>query len=277
MTKVLVLSARKQGGKTTCRNFLYGYMMKHFGVIEQFAQKHDGSLWCNTVYEENGEKKEGMGAIDPDNTSFEFQSYAVERIWPFIKSYSFADELKRVAQDVFGLTYEQCHGTNAQKDSLTDIPWGNMFYALTAKTKNEIKQDIATGKRNELMTGREFLQYFGTEVCRKISSNCWVDACFRRIQLEQPSLAIITDARFPNEIEASKDNGATIVRFARAPFKGEDEHESETALDAWDNDPTLRAEKYTLWCPNETMSIPEQNKWIADELVKLAVIPEQEL
>jgi hypothetical protein len=273
MTKVLVLSGRKQSGKTTCRNFLYGYIMKYVGVIEEYGIKKDGTLWCNAEVQKDGEKTRGMGLVDPDNPSIEFAEYASQRIWPFVKSYSFADELKRVAQDVFGLTYEQCHGTNDEKNSLTTIPWGNMFFALTNKKKNEVKQDIATGKRNELMTGREVLQVFGTEICRKIHGNCWVEACYRRIDMEQPNLAIITDARFVNEVETSLEYGASVVRLTRAPFKSEDEHESETALDGWDADPELRA-KYSLWCDNAEMTIQQQNDFMQAELVKLGILPE---
>ena len=148
-----------------------------------------------------------------------------------------------------------------------------MLFCLSSSQKKEVKAKIANENNSPYMTAREFLQTFGTEVCRKIYNDCWVDSCFRRIISEQPGIAVITDARFPNEIEAAIKYGATVVRFTRGPHKGEDEHESETALDAWDEDLELRS-KYTIWCDNSSMSIAEQNDFILKELIDKKVLPE---
>lgn len=274
MTQVIVLSGRKQSGKTTCRNFLYGHIMKKVGIIDTFGIKKDGTLWVPTATkEESGAVSQGMGMLDPDDVSPNFVEYATNRIWPFIKGYSFADELKNAAMDIFGLSYEQCFGKNDDKNTLTNIPWENMMFALPSAKKKEIKSRLAEEGNSPYMTAREFLQTFGTEICRKIYGDCWVDSCYRRIVGEQPGIAVITDARFPNEIEASINYGATVVRFTRGPFKGQDEHESETALDYWDADPELRA-KYTIWCDNSDMSIAEQNDVILKELIDKKVLPE---
>lgn len=275
MTQILVLSGRKQSGKTTCRNFLYGHIMRKVGIIDRpFGIKKDGTLWVPTITKNtDGSETEGMGMLDLDDVSPEFIEYASNRIWPFIKSYSFADELKNVAISVFGLSYEQCFGTNEDKNTLTNIPWENVMFALSSKKKKEIKDKISDENNSPYMTAREFLQIFGTEICRKIYGDCWVDSCFRRIISEQPGIAVITDARFSNEIEAAIRYGATVVRFNRGPFKGKDEHESETALDTWDEDQELRT-KYTIWCDNSDMSIEEQNAFILRELIEKKVLPE---
>lgn len=105
------------------------------------------------------------------------------------------------------------------------------------------------------ITVRILLQEFGTEVCRKIHSDFWVNALFSDyIHLAtnwdcdgnetcgyEPAW-IIDDVRFPNELKAIKDrNGITIrlnrnttdidfgngIRGGRFP----DIHSSETALD----------------------------------------------
>lgn len=272
MSHIIVLSGRKQSGKTTCRNFLYGYIMRFVGVIDKFAIKHDGTLWVPTQFIKDNEVINGMGGIDPDDSSFEFAAYARERIWPFVKSYSFADELKNIAMNVFGVNYNQCYGTDDEKNTPINIKWKDIKFALSAADKKKFAKEL---KSDEYITARKFLQVFGTEVCRKMQGDCWVDACFRKIEREQPNLAIITDARFPNEIQASLDYKSTVVRFTRGPFKGKDEHESETALDEWDNDPELRA-KYTVWCENDEMSISEQNDFIVKALGDLGAIPVKE-
>ncbi len=271
MTQIVVLSGRKQSGKTTCRNFLYGYIMKYVGVIDKFAIKHDGTLWVPTQFEKDGEIISGMGGIDPDDSSLEFAAFARERIWPFIKSYSFADELKQIAINVFGASYNQCYGTDDEKNTPIGVKWKDIKFCLSAADKRKFAAEL---KSDDCITARKFLQVFGTEICRRLAGNCWVDACFRKIDREQPNLAIITDARFPNEVQASLDYDATVVRFTRGPFKGQDEHESETALDEWDTDPELRA-KYSLFCENDNMSIAEQNDYILENLTNLGALPEK--
>jgi hypothetical protein len=79
------------------------------------------------------------------------------------------------------------------------------------------------------MTSRDFLQYFGTTIVRKIYNNAWVDSTIKRILIEQPRLAIIPDVRFPNEVEAIKKNGGIVVRLTRNIANSQ--HESEIALD----------------------------------------------
>ena len=79
------------------------------------------------------------------------------------------------------------------------------------------------------MTAREFMQFFGTDVCRKMYEPIWVDSCLKEIKKEQPELAIIADVRFPNEAKAIEKAGGTLLRLTRHVFK--DEHSSEKALD----------------------------------------------
>ena len=51
----------------------------------------------------------------------------------------------------------------------------------------------------------------------------------KRINTEQTELAIISDVRFPNEVEAITKEGGVVVKLTRNPFK--DKHASETALE----------------------------------------------
>ena len=89
---------------------------------------------------------------------------------------------------------------------------------------------------------REFLQYFGTDLIRKnLGDNIWVYATFvdykpRKLSEYNPSKWIISDVRFPNEVEAIKDRNGIVIRINRnnSLFKSV-VHESETALDDYDN------------------------------------------
>lgn len=81
------------------------------------------------------------------------------------------------------------------------------------------------------MTAREVLQYYGTEIFRHQYHNVWADACIRKIRKSQCQLAIITDCRFPNEVDSVQAAGGKVVKLTKVVFP-DDKHPSETALDA---------------------------------------------
>ena len=62
------------------------------------------------------------------------------------------------------------------------------------------------------MTGREFLQFFGSEVCRKIYEEIWVSRLIKDVESEASLLAVIDDCRYPNEAEAIQNAGFDIDR-----------------------------------------------------------------
>ena len=79
------------------------------------------------------------------------------------------------------------------------------------------------------MTAREFMQFFGTDVCRKMFEPIWVNACINKIRREQSQLAIIADVRFGNEAKSIEEAGGKLVRLTRNVYN--DNHSSEVALD----------------------------------------------
>jgi hypothetical protein len=60
-----------------------------------------------------------------------------------------------------------------------------------------------------------------------------MDATIRQIFADNPDVAVIDDVRFPGEVEAIKESEGIVIRLQRAPFRGKDEHESESALDGY--------------------------------------------
>ena len=95
------------------------------------------------------------------------------------------------------------------------------------------------------LTIREIQQKIGTELFRdSLNEDVWVKSLF--VDFEQTSKWIITDVRFPNEIESIKSNGGIVVRIINPNVKDLSNHASETSLDNykdWDyiiyNDGTL--------------------------------------
>lgn len=153
---------------------------------------------------------------------------------------AFADLLKQFCIDVLGLERSQCYGSDDEKNTPTKYKWA----------------DVAP-QCNGFMTGREVMQIFGTESVRAWFGNVWADATIRKIVKELPALAIITDNRFPSEVEAvlGQPNGYTI-RLTRS-LPGNDKHSSEVALDDfnWDIPKCFVLD-------NEKLSISEQNNMI---------------
>lgn len=239
MTKILGISGKKQSGKTTCGNFLFGSSMISNDVVEYASINKMGEL----VVPYQSSDSETMPCIFPvDSFHPTMISYMAENIWPHIKIYNFADNLKRLCIDILGLTERQCYGTNEEKDSLTDI----------------ILPDIP--KRTSKMTAREVMQYVGTDFFRKIYPNVWVDSTIRKIQREHTRLAVVVDCRFPNEVEGIQKAGGKVIRLTRNVFGKQDQHPSETALDDY--------EGFDAVIDNQDMSISEQNQYIYNQLAE---------
>ena len=218
MTNILGFSGVKQSGKTTCCKFLHGYQLRLHDVVEKFLMDEEGNLIVNAIQiDENGKEVEGLGFLDIERKDIEFVEYAGRSIWPYVKAFSFADPLKIISVQLFGLTEEQCHGTDEEKNTPVNIKWDDVPLA---------------GKKTGFMTAREFLQYFGTDVCRKIKPDIWVDSCIKRMLESGTELAIVPDVRFPNEAEAIRKAGGKVIRLTRSPY--EDQHESETALNDYE-------------------------------------------
>lgn len=81
------------------------------------------------------------------------------------------------------------------------------------------------------MTGREFLEFFGTTVCRSVKDDCWINAVLSKIRDDAPEIAVISDIRFPNEILRLREfnEDTTIIRLKRNPFNTQ--NKIECALD----------------------------------------------
>ena len=252
--RILGFSGSKQSGKTTSMNFLYGYQMRVNDVVQKFLMDNDGHLLVNaSMVDESGKEIEEIGILDVERRDQDFIDYAAMSIWPYVRHFSFADPLKIIAIELFGLSDDQCYGTDKDKNSLTDIRVQDMSRLISGPDQNELVKIPAAEAH---LTGREFLQYFGTDICRRLKSDVWVSACIRRIQQFNSELAIVPDVRFDNEVEAIKKAGGKVIRFTRNPH--EDSHASETALENYDG--------FDCTIDNKNMNIDETNKAILAQL-----------
>jgi hypothetical protein len=160
--------------------------------------------------------------------------------------YNFADSLKQnICMDLLGLTYDQCYGSDEQKNELVSCYKGD-------------------GKQ---MTAREVMQFVGTDFFRKMKENIWVDTTVNKIEKEKPELAIIADCRFPNEVEAVRKVGGIVIKLTRNPYNSN--HKSEVALDKNVYDQN----NFDLIIDNQHLTIDEQNQQVYHFLQNKGILP----
>lgn len=259
MTRILAFAGKKQSGKNSCCAFLHGYQMRSYNIVEGFDLSTDGHLVIDTVsIDANGERTTTKGALDVTRTDLEFGMWAAENMWPFIKHYSFASSLKEIATGLFGLTKSQCYGTDLDKNSLTWIRWEDM--------------PGYEGENEGRMTAREFLQHFGTDICRKIHPDIWTDRTLKNIREEESLFAVISDCRFPNEAEAVQRAGGKVIRLTRGD-DSDDTHSSEVQVSNIEYDAVIDNKDLSLLETNKkVISLLEQWGWLGD--VIQPVVPE---
>lgn len=118
---------------------------------------------------------------------------------------SFADPMRDAMYKLNPLV----DGTTRLADLVDDYGWD------VAKSKDE---------------ARRLLQVFGTEVGREMfGQNFWIDQVFK--QVEGPGRFVVADVRFPNEADAIKARGGTVIRINRHNLSAVNGHKSEHAMD----------------------------------------------
>lgn len=161
------------------------------------------------------------------------------------KIYNFADPLKKdICMNILGLSYDQCYGEDIDKNTVTGVQWN--------------------GKQ---LTAREVMQFVGTDLFRKMKHDVWSGATIIKINNEQPSIAVVADCRFPNEVDAIKNAGGYVIKLTRDPFHSD--HASEIALDSENYDQS----NFDLIIHNEDISIDEQNQLVHNFLKNQGILP----
>lgn len=273
MTHILALSGKKQSGKNTSGNFLLGLKMLELGLTHGTEMTSKGELKITDIW---GDEK-WAGCFDYYNNAPAVKDFLDENIHPWFKLYSFADLLKRdVCIGLLGLTEEQCFGTDEQKNTETHLRWENMpgvVTSITDEPHDECPDDwVINGrlgpyyvKRGDIiyhnpgpMTAREVMQFVGTDVFRKMYHDVWAQGTVNRILKENSEFAVLTDLRFPNEVQAVQNAGGKVIRFTRCKTDP-DQHASEIALDDFDG--------FDAVIDNHEMKIGEQNGAVYDHLV----------
>lgn len=154
-----------------------------------------------------------------------------------VKEVAFADPIKSFCNDVFGIPYEDMM-TLEGKLKLTHIKWSDIYcdiaYDNWCNGNKNAGADFANSTdwtaSDKYLTVREVLQIIGTDVWReRFYRQIWAEAPFRKQHKED--IVIITDCRFPNELQCGHQFGAVPVRIVKPGVISNDPHPSETSLD----------------------------------------------
>ena len=170
----------------------------------------------------------------------------------------FADKLKDIVCMLLGCTREQLEDRDFKEKELGEEWWvydlGNHLVPRWGFDKNE-DNNMCEKRYLVKLTPRRILQLLGTEAGRQIiHPNIWVNSLMSEYKRKEDDDRgvyrenftsnsnlypnwIITDMRFPNELEAVKSKGGITIRIERPNEYKEGEptqrsiHPSETALD----------------------------------------------
>jgi hypothetical protein len=239
---IIGLSGRKQSGKSTAGNFIYSLYISQLQISEKVYLSENGEIIVSDLLGD----KNYAGVFNVHNTkpSDVILNKVFDTLNKYVRVYNFADILKKnICIDILGLSYEQCYGSDDDKNKLTTLLINN-----------------------NPASAREIMQYVGTDIFRNLKSDVWVESTIKQILKDNPEIAIITDCRFPNEVDAIKNARGKVIRLNRDPFHSD--HLSECVLDEsnydWSNfDYVINNKDYTLFEQVEKL------KAIIEEILQL--------
>lgn len=251
--KTIILSGKKQSGKSSAAKFIFKtFVNKKLGT-DRFDTKNNGDL----VDKFNNDE------IIPIDIPVHEQSQRLYDAYG-IKIYSFADPLKEYVSNLFGINIELMYGSDGDKNQkVPHVLWDNMPPHIRVKYSKPKRGSGDYVPAFGPMSIREILQVFGSDICREIDPNCWARATYKKIEQEEYMVAIITDARFPNEITMGTEKGAQAIRFRRMPFAKQDQHFSETALDDFPDG------EYSFIVDNIDINISTKNNQLVEIMKQL--------
>ena len=122
---------------------------------------------------------------------------------------------------------------NTLKDAVAAVfGWDRTMLEGRTKEAREWREQVDPWWAERLamptLTPRWVLQYWGTEVCRRsFHDDIWIASLENKLRMSKDNV-VISDCRFPNEIQSIRDAGGKIVWVQR----GELPDWYQTALDA---------------------------------------------
>lgn len=165
------------------------------------------------------------------------------------QKFSFADWMKRYCAAIYstpiGWMYDQDRKEDTSRmwdiDTLANDlrELERMGYSADECRRLITNLKVILG-RPYFVSLREMLQYVGTEYLRKLDPNFHVKRTVEHLYTDKNY--VCDDLRFPNEADALRGKGASLIRVDRPTHNDTGTHISETALDDY--------EHWTMYVPN---------------------------
>jgi len=144
---------------------------------------------------------------------------------------SFASALKDAVSAIFGWDRELLEGSTKQ----------------SREWREQVDQWWATRLNMPNLTPRWVLQYWGTEVCRHgFHEGIWIASTEYRLHSSKDKI-VISDCRFPNEIQSIRQSGGKVVWIQRGKLP-------EWYACALQENTTHEDEQYILYDHDKTMA-----------------------
>lgn len=223
MSQIIIgIAGKKTSGKSTLCNMLHGHQLMSYEIIKSFDVSPEGKLLAELyTIDENGRESTQKGELDITREDPDFAEWASFNVWPFVKHYAFARPFKEMLIEFFDLRRECVYGTDEQKNEPTQYLWEDMPLKIKGKSG--------------VMSHREMMQYFGGDLMRKIKPSVWIDFAIKMVLLEKTELAIFSDVRQLDEVEAIKNNGGIVIKLLKNS-NSEDNHTSEKEVESIEAD-----------------------------------------
>jgi hypothetical protein len=261
MTQIIGFAGKKQSGKNVSCNFILMLQLIKLGACERVRLNQEGQLEVTDIF---GEYLNGGDFYPLESDRVDYRKL-YEDISGEVKVYAIADPLKQIAIEVMGLPRAKVYGSEDDKNSKTKFKWQNMPGVICDRKLFKSLKESHDGElpfiyhKSGFMTIRDILQHVGTEIFRKMYSEVWSDTLIRRIEEDQPKVALVCDARFDNEIKAIKKENGVVIGLLRDIYQSTDSHSSEQI--------SFNLCNHAI--DNSKMSIDEQCKSIHECLRKL--------
>jgi len=137
---------------------------------------------------------------------------------------SFADMLKNSAAESIGMSRELLEWLKNEEDFIFTIMGPSDQVNLNQERLDELDQ--------WQMTARQYLQWYGTEGHRVFfGDDIWVDAALPNDLDHSDRFIVVTDMRFPNEVQRVMDLGGVTVKVERDNKTRFAKHDSEQDID----------------------------------------------
>lgn len=221
--RILGFAGCKRAGKDSAARFILGNVLTQKEVIAGFNINEAGELLVPSAYrDESGQVIEGLGVFDTQSQDPEVQFYMQEMIWPHCKIYNFADPLKTICINLYGIPYEGLYGSNEEREANSPYTWGQLIDMIPKSIRPKVEL-------SKLMTNREFIQTMG-DLLRYPNDDCFTLCLIQRILNEQCPFSVISDVRRVSEVEAIKKCGGRVIYLTKELTDG-DGHRIEHELD----------------------------------------------